>query len=448
LFLAMPGISVDGREYIKDALDKGVSAIVFEATEAPKLPASEIPMVPVSDLQSQVGLILNRFYDFPSRRVKVIGVTGTNGKTTCTQLLARILDRVEGRCAVIGTLGSGYPDQLAPATHTTPDVASLHRLLAQFADEAASVVCIEVSSHALHQNRVAGVQFDTAVFTNLTRDHLDYHGDMESYGSAKSKLFATPDLRHAVLNADDRYSAEIQKIVRGATVTTYGLADADVTARNIVTGHDGIAMILVTPEGEYPVQSQLYGDFNVSNLLAVAAVLLAMGWDGQRVATALSNVPAVPGRMEKFSGAASQPVVVVDYAHTPDALSQALSALRAHTKGLLWCVFGCGGDRDSGKRPLMGSVASRLADRVVLTDDNPRSEDPMRIIADIESGMTGKHSVIRPRDEAIKETLTLAASDDVVLIAGKGHEDYQQIGNERFHFSDRELVQELFREVA
>jgi UDP-N-acetylmuramoyl-L-alanyl-D-glutamate--2,6-diaminopimelate ligase len=447
LFLAMPGVSGDGRDYIQDALDKGAAAIVFESEDAPQLPAVTVPMVAVSGLHRQVGLILNRFYNNPSSRLKVIGVTGTNGKTTCTQLLASILDSADSHCAVIGTLGTGYPGHLDPATHTTPDVATLQKLLAKYADEAAAV-CIEVSSHALHQDRVTGVQFDTAVFTNLTRDHLDYHGDMESYGSAKSKLFAAAGLKHAVLNRDDRFSAEIEKVIRGASVITYGLRDADVTARDVVTGHDGIAMTLVTPAGEYPVQSSLYGEFNVSNLLAVAAVLLAMDWDGQRIAAALSDVAPVPGRMEKFEGKPSQPVVVVDYAHTPDALSQALTALRPHTNGLLWCVFGCGGDRDAGKRPLMGAVACRLADRVVLTDDNPRSEDPMQIIAEIESGMTDKHLVIRPRDKAIREAMQNAVSGDVVLVAGKGHEDYQQVGNERFHFSDRELVQELFEEVA
>lgn len=449
LFLALPGIGGDGRNYIKDALDNGAAAIMYEADDSTEFPRTSVPVVAVTGLHDQIGLILNRFYDFPSRRMRVIGVTGTNGKTTCTQLLTRILDSAGSHCAVIGTLGNGFPDAMVPSTHTTPDVATLHMLLAQFADEGATAVCLEVSSHALHQDRVAGVYFDTAVFTNLTRDHLDYHGDMESYGSAKSKLFAKPGLKHAVLNRDDPYSREIEKAVGGAAhIVTYGLSDADVTAKNIKAGHHGIAMTLVTAGGEYPVQSSLYGDFNVSNLLAVAAVLLALEWPAPRIASALSNVAAVPGRMEKFEGSSSQPVVVVDYAHTPDALAQALSALRSHTTGLLWCVFGCGGDRDKGKRPLMGSVASRLADRIVLTDDNPRSEDPESIIADIVAGISSEYLVVRPRDKAIRETMHRADSGDVVLVAGKGHEDYQQIGSEKFHFSDRELVQEMFGEVA
>lgn len=446
LFIATPGVRGDGRDHIPDAIERGAIAVLVEAggyTES----AVKVPVILMKQLNENLGELANRFFDSPSHRLTVIGVTGTNGKTSCTQLLSRLLDSGETRCAVIGTLGNGFPDALDPASHTTPDVISLHGLLAEFVRNGATHVCIEVSSHALEQNRVDGVRFDVAVFTNLSRDHLDYHGNMENYGLAKARLFRQPGLSTAVINIDDAFGRELADDLVTCKVIRYGLNEGDVQACDVTTRPQGLAMTLVTDEGEIQVETRLYGRFNAYNLLAVSAVLVLEGWTLDRLAGAIAQLLPVVGRMERFSGG-RLPVVVVDYAHTPDALEQALASLREHTVGRLWCVFGCGGDRDTGKRPLMGEVAERLADEVVLTDDNPRTEDAMHIIRDIESGMKHKTRVIQPRERAVRETLSLAASDDLVLIAGKGHEDYQEIGRERLHYSDRELVQQLTGEAA
>ncbi len=448
LFIGMPGDQTDGRRFIADAIANGAVALLLEEGNNFSIPETDVPVIRLADSRRHVGLILNRFYNFPSSKVTVIGVTGTNGKTTCTQLLSRVLDKPGRRCAVIGTLGNGYPDSIEQGTHTTPDIVNLYKLLAEFAEQGASAVCIEVSSHALEQDRVAGIAFNIAVFTNLTRDHLDYHGDMESYALAKSKLFSIHGLEHAIINVDDAYGVKLAGTIREANVTRYGFTSGDVRAVDLQTSQDGMSITLVVDEERFPVKSRLYGEFNVSNLLAVVSVLKALGWGGKQIADSLSGLTSVAGRMEQFRGDDSFPVVVVDYAHTPDALQQALTALRPHTQGKLWCVFGCGGDRDRGKRELMGAVASDFADQVVLTDDNPRNEPADQIINEIEQGITRPHLVIQPRAHAVRETIAKAAPADLVLLAGKGHEDYQEIGGQRYPYSDRELVQEILGEVA
>ena len=448
LFIGVPGIGTDGRQFAASALEQGAKALLLEAGGRFELPATDVPVIRVDNLKSYIGLILNRFYDFPSSRIKVIGVTGTNGKTTCTQLLSQALDRSGQRCAVIGTLGNGYPGALSQGTHTTPDAVSMHKLLADFAEEGAYAVCIEVSSHALEQGRVDGIEFDIAVFTNLTRDHLDYHGDMESYAAAKSKLFLNRSLECAVINLDDAHGRQLREQVTASHVTGFGLHNGDVHAENIQATPDGMSFTLVSEADRCPVSVQLYGEFNISNLLAIASVLKFLNWTAGDIAAAFSGLKPVAGRMERFIGEGTFPVVVIDYAHTPDALKQALEALRPHTRGQLWCVFGCGGDRDRGKRPLMGAIASDLADHAVLTDDNPRTESPEKIIQEIEAGMNRPHQVLQPRERAVRETILRASADDLVLLAGKGHEDYQEIGVERIHYSDRELVQQVFGEVA
>ena len=448
LFIGMPGVTSDGRAFASNAIENGAAVVLLEAGKEANLHAPGIPVLQLVNIRKHIGLILNRFYGFPSSQLTVIGVTGTNGKTTCTQLLARILDRPGKRCAVIGTLGNGFPGNLETGTHTTPDVVTMHRLLAEFVEQGAHAVCMEVSSHALEQDRVAGIHFNIAVFTNLTRDHLDYHGDMESYGAAKARLFGIDGLEVAVINQDDEFGRKLADGLHRVKVIGYGMVAGEVRAETIHAQADGTTMTLLVGDNRYDVHSGVYGEFNVSNLLAVAGVLKALDWSGEEIAAALSDSTPVPGRMERFGHGENGPVVVVDYAHTPDALRHALSALRPHTRGALWCVFGCGGDRDRGKRPLMGKVAEDLADHVVLTDDNPRTELPEQIIKDIEQGMSRPHEVIRPRDRAVRETIAEATVHDLVLLAGKGHEDYQEIGKERQHYSDRELVQEILGEVA
>jgi len=455
LFLAAPGVRGDGRDYVSGAIARGAAAVAYEPDEVLSSGTRfeptgiAVPAAPVPGLRQRVGLIADRFFGLPSRQLLVIGVTGTNGKTTCTHLLAQVLDQPERRCGVIGTLGAGFPGELDPASHTTPDPISVHRLLARFVAAGAASVCMEVSSHALDQGRVQGVAFDIAVFTNLTRDHLDYHGTMEAYAESKSRLFSFQSLKAAVINQDDALGQTlVEKISRRIKVTTFGLSRADVRATKVEPMPDGLRLDVATPAGTATLRSPLLGRFNAMNLLAALAVLLVAGMPLVNAIERLSLAQPVPGRMERFGGSGGAPLVVVDYAHTPDALGKALSALREHTQGRLWCVFGCGGDRDRGKRPQMGGLAEELADIVILTDDNPRHESPDRIIADIVGGMCSTPAIVRDRAHAIRIAIRDAKDGDSVLIAGKGHEDYQQVGDRRLSFSDREVVMEILGETA
>ena len=456
LFFAVPGVKSHGRSYAEQAVSRGAVAVVHEAGDDEPLPGLSVPVFGIKDLRQHIGFIADRFYGSPSRELFVIGITGTNGKTTCTQLLARILDKPSARCALIGTLGSGFPDALESAEHTTPDAVTVHRLLAGFLEAGAACVCMEVSSHALVQHRVAGVAFDVAVFTNLSRDHLDYHGDMAAYASAKSLLFAVESLCYVVINRDDEFGRELLAAIdaRGKAgdgapkALSYGVDGGDVRALAVRALRDGLFLDAATPQGEVHFHSRLFGRFNASNLLAVLAAWLACGRDLDEAVQHLSRVRPVAGRMECFGGGQGLPLVVVDYAHTPDALEKALAALREHTGGRLWCVFGCGGDRDRGKRPLMGRIAESLADRVIVTDDNPRHESPDQIVEEIVAGMRVRPKIIRDRIEAIRIALSEAGHDDTVLVAGKGHEQYQQVGDERLPYSDRRTVSELLEEAA
>ena len=449
LFLATPGIRGDGREYVGSAIARGAAAVVFER-DAP-LPSGArfvppdcaVPMIPVSGLGRLSGVVADRFFGSPSQKLFMVGVTGTNGKTTCTHLAAQALDEPGRRCGLIGTLGAGFPGQLDPSSHTTPDSITVHRLLAGFVDAGASSVCMEVSSHGLDQGRVEGVAFNVAVFTNLTRDHLDYHGTMEAYAGSKARLFRFPGLEAAVINSDDPVGRELaQTVQKNVRVTTFGLADADVTVAALTPTSEGLDLRVTTAAGSVALRSPLIGRFNAMNLLAVFAVLMEAGLSPQQAAERLSRGKPVAGRMERFGGAGT-PLVVVDYAHTPDALEKALAALREHVGGRLWCVFGCGGDRDRGKRPLMGRLAEDLADVIIVTDDNPRHESPEQIIADIVNGMRTSPTVVRDRARAITMAVSGARTGDGVLIAGKGHESYQQIGDQRIPFSDREVVMQV-----
>jgi UDP-N-acetylmuramoyl-L-alanyl-D-glutamate--2,6-diaminopimelate ligase len=448
LFIAVPGARTDGRAYIAGAYSRGAAASVYEVNGF-EPDARSANAIGVRALHQHIGVIADRFYGAPSRKLKVVGVTGTNGKTTTTHLLAQVLDRPEARCGLIGTLGSGFPGQLDPSLHTTPDAVSVHRLMADFVAAGAKAVCMEVSSHALDQARVAGVAFDIAVFTNLTRDHLDYHGDMDAYAEAKARLFDFPHLKAAVINQDDAFGRELIERARGrAQVLSFGLHGGDVRALTVETSLGGLALTIATPHGETRLRSPLLGRFNAANLLAVLAVLLVAGVPLTEATNALAHAQPVAGRMERFGGSDRQPLVVVDYAHTPDALEKVLQALREHTQGKLVCVFGCGGDRDRGKRPQMGRIAEQLADVVILTNDNPRHEDPAFIIREISTGMQTTPSVVPDRVHAIRAALSEARVGDIVLIAGKGHEDYQQIGDQRLAYSDRDTVRTLLGKAA
>lgn len=440
LFLAVPGMQ-DGRAYIADAVTRGAAAVAYEAEGAPEIHDSAALMVPVKGLQAQLSAIAGRFYGEPSRSLTMLGVTGTNGKTTVTQLLAQALEHLGEPCALMGTLGNGFPGNLHSTGFTTPDPIGLQAGLSALKNAGASTVAMEVSSHGLAQHRLAAVDLDVAVFTNLSRDHLDYHGSLEAYAQAKASLFAWPSLRARIVNLDDAFGEQLAQQYAGQGLKTYSLerSDADLYCRDIQFGLQGVQAAVVTPQGEALLRSSLPGRFNLSNLLAVVASLSVLGYALGDIMAVLPKLQAPPGRMQALVRA-EQPLVVVDYAHTPDALQQVLTALRPHVGkgGKLVCVFGCGGDRDKGKRPLMAQVAEQLADRLLITDDNPRGEDPAVIRAEILAGLkvASQAEEYADRGAAIEQAIAQASAQDVVLIAGKGHEDYQEIAGVRHPFSD------------
>ena len=452
LFLALGGSRSHGSRFIDDAIAHGAVAVAIDAHDAIADSAIlTVPLVTVNNLRINAGVIADRFYAQPSAAMWVIGVTGTNGKTSVSQFIAQVLNE-DAPCAVIGTLGSGLFGVLCSTGHTTPDVISMHAQLAAQCAAGARYVAMEVSSHGLDQQRVSGVAFDVAVFTNLSHEHLDYHGDMSSYALAKRRLLQQPGLCHAVLNLDDEVGARwfAEHAEQAVHFVGYGFDVATTTGGDIVRGSNlqltpaGVAFDVSTPWGDGHIDSQLLGHFNASNLLAALGALLATGVTMETALQRLAGVNTVPGRMERF-GTVQQPTVVVDYAHTPDALEKVLQALRAHCHGDLWCVFGCGGDRDRAKRPLMGQLAESLADRVVLTDDNPRSENPWDIIEDIQRGMKEPDAayVMRDRGAAIAHAVGQAQAGDVVLVAGKGHETEQIVADRVLPFSDRAEVARL-----
>ncbi|MGH8737427.1 MAG: UDP-N-acetylmuramoyl-L-alanyl-D-glutamate--2,6-diaminopimelate ligase [Burkholderiales bacterium] len=448
-FFAYPGEAADGRRYIPDAIRHGAAAVVWEAQDFAWDSAWRVPNVGLSGLKRQAGALAHEFYGRPSASMWVCGVTGTNGKTSCTQWLAALLAAEGVRTGVIGTLGSGFPEALAALGNTTPDALELHRVLAELKRKGAVAAAMEVSSHGLAQGRVNGVAFDCALFTNLSHDHLDYHGSMDAYGAAKAALFDMPGLQSAVLNLDDILGVQLARrlAARGQRTIGYalslsalapgGVADF-VAARSVSVDDDGMNVSLVSSWGDAQVRVNQLGRFNASNALGVLGCLLAYGVAFERAVALLGSLPPVSGRMQRIGGA-GKPLVVVDYAHTPDALEKVLQALRpvaAARGGALVAVFGAGGDRDPIKRPLMGEIASRLADRLVLTSDNPRREDPQAILAAIRAGITGAHELEPDRAAAIARAIGRASAADVVLLAGKGHESYQEIAGERRPFSD------------
>ena len=426
-FFAYPGEGADGRAHIPDALARGASAVLFEQADFAWKAGWRVPNVAVRGLKQQAGALADAFYGRPSSALWVCGVTGTNGKTSCSQWIAAALGRRGTKTAVVGTLGAGFPGALAPVANTTPDALETHRMLRDFVREKAEAVAMEVSSHGLVQGRVNGVAFDCALFTNLSHDHLDYHRTMQAYEEAKARLFDWPGLGAAVVNLDDAAGARFAQRAksRGARVIGYGFERAPAAAVD-----EYLPASLLDTAGTGQV-----GRFNVANTLGVLGCLLAHGIARREALGLLAALPPVPGRMEKIG---ERPLVVVDYAHTPDALEKVLLALRPVAearKGRLAVVFGAGGDRDAAKRPAMGAVASRLADRALVTSDNPRGEDPLAIIAQIARGMSA-HESEPDRARAIEVAVAAAAPEDVILIAGKGHEAYQEIAGRRLPFSD------------
>jgi len=446
VFVALAALHHDARTHIPAALAAGAGAVLAEAGgdwQAHRV-INGVPVLVVPELTQRLGEFAARFHDQPAQAMTVMAVTGTNGKTSIANLIAGAALALGQRSAVIGTLGNGFYGELAASQFTTPDPLQLQRLLAGFRDHGAQLVAMEASSHGLEQGRMVGTPIHTALFTNLTRDHLDYHGDMASYAAAKGRLFSWPGLKAAVINADDVQGAHYQQqLAVGVTCLRYSLqadSNAEIVAESVQPSLNGLLLQVRTPWGRIELRSPLLGRFNASNLLAVLGGLLTLGYSLEQSAQALSTVAPVAGRMQCLRDGQS-PLAVVDYAHTPDALEQALKAAREHTEGKLWCVFGCGGGRDTGKRSEMGRIAATLADRVVLTTDNPREEAPESILHDIQQGLAGRPAtIIADRAEAIAHALKNAASDDVVLIAGKGHETYQEIMGVRYPFNDVEQV--------
>lgn len=458
LFLAIPGLQVDGRDFIAAMIEKGAGAILYENGDAyqisPVLQSSKIPIWGVSGLDAKIGLIASRFYQNPSQKMMVIGVTGTNGKTSITQFIAQALETQAKRCAVIGTVGKGFLPNLQSTGYTTPDAVNLQKDLAEYLAQGANSIALEVSSHGLSQHRVTGIKFDIAVFTNLTRDHLDYHGTMAAYGAAKAQLFQFPSLKYAVYNGDDAFGRQLCAQHSGhAQAFVYSIdpqisaSYPTIVAEKIVPTPQGFTIHVRTPWGSGQFNSPLLGRFNISNVLAVLSVLGILGIPLSANLKALAHLQSVKGRMQSFGGKQDKPCVIVDYAHTPDALKQVLSSLREHQPKQLWCVFGCGGDRDRGKRPQMGAIASEYSDHIVLTNDNPRGENPSLIASEIEAGIPAGHSVHTELDRATAIRYAIQAADarDIVLIAGKGHETEQIIGNQIFPLSDIAIVQSIFQ---
>ncbi|MGH8495333.1 MAG: UDP-N-acetylmuramoyl-L-alanyl-D-glutamate--2,6-diaminopimelate ligase [Gammaproteobacteria bacterium] len=477
-FLACAGLRGHGLDHLAEALAAGAAAVIWEpaaGVTAPGVP-DHVASIPVDGLGRHAGEIASRFFGAPSQRMRIAGVTGTNGKSTCAHLIATSLERRGRPCGFLGTLGFGRPDSLQRTALTTADAVTLQRRLAGLDENGVRYAAMEVSSHALDQGRVGGVHFEAAVFTNLSRDHLDYHGDRSSYGAAKARLFTHCDTERAVINAGDAFGRELLERLGGRLspvvvaleplsprreggerVRKAGAARRAVErgAARVLHGRltrsdaRGVQIRFTGSWGAGTLCSALIGEFNAENLLLALAVLLIWDLPLDEALAGLAGASAAPGRMERFGGG-DRPLAIVDFAHTPAALARALEASRSICAGQLWCVFGCGGERDRGKRGLMGEIAEQHADRVVITDDNPRGEDAERIVRDIQSGMANPAAVTveRDREAAIAVALASAQPEDVVLVAGKGHEDYQLVGDERRAFSDREVVARLAGPVS
>lgn len=449
LFLALKGHAVDGRLFMQQAEQSGAVAILFDNSDGFIAPTLSIPCIAVPSLAEKVSELAGLFYDQPAKKLALVGVTGTNGKSTCTQLIANWTQLLGQRGGVLGTLGNGLFGQLRATENTTGSAISIQQELAHFVTEHVDVAAMEVSSHGLVQHRVSALPFAAVVFTNLSRDHLDYHHTMQAYAEAKRQIFkqTTPD--HCILNADDETAREWlqqmpQAVVYGIDQQLPNHAGSFLYATDVKYHSQGITISIHSSWGDGVLSAPLLGKFNVSNLLAALAVMLVLQYDFETLCQTASRLQPVTGRMECF-GNSQQPLVVVDYAHTPDGLEKALQAARQHCHGRLFCIFGRGGDRDRGKRPQMAAIAEQWADTIILTDDNPRTEDPAVIIADMCAGLQkpAQAHIEHSRTRAIELALSQAVAGDIILLAGKGHEDYQIVGKEKRHYSDRETVMQL-----
>ena len=474
-FLAYGGERQDGRRFIPEAIAAGANAVIWESDSFEWNNEWKVPNLSVPDLRAKAGIIADHVYDHPSQKLQLIGVTGTNGKTSCCHWIARATAALDRKTAVIGTMGVGFPGELEPTVNTTPDAVLLQRKMADFVSRGAWGVAMEVSSHGIAQERISGLTFAIAMLTNLSRDHLDYHGSMEAYAAAKARLFHWPGLKYAVLNLDDSFGADQAKRITNtdtrADTRVIGyrfskLQNSDqekfqvLQGRNLKVSSHGLVFNVEFEGRSLEFKTGLIGGFNASNLLGVLAVLLASGIGVEDAVRALQEVGPVAGRMQRIGGG-DQPLIVVDYAHTPDAMEKVLTTLREILQaGSHWdagtrlrqpkliCVFGCGGERDRGKRPLMGEIATRLSDEVIITSDNPRQEDPDVIIGEIASGAVAHYQVKKDRAAAIEWAVHCARSGDIVLIAGKGHETYQEVGGQRFLFDDGTVARRALIESA
>ena len=452
-FFAWPGLTQDARQYVAQALSQGASACLVEAKGFEQFSKmhDESRVSVYRDLKQDCGLIADAYFESPSQNLQMLAVTGTNGKTSTAWWLSHALSRSGQRCAVVGTLGMGEAHQLHITGMTTPDPLQLHAQLRQWVDDGVKACAIEASSIGLSEHRLDGTRLKIAIFTNFTQDHLDYHGNMDAYWQAKSRLFTWTDLQAAVINIDDMHGQGLAALLQEQNKrmsldiwTTSMHSDARLRAKSVKNGKQGLEFEVVEGDSVHLMKTDLVGEFNVLNVLGVLATMRAIGIELSQAIKACHQLPSVPGRMQSL-GNTQTPCVVIDYAHTPDALMQALKALRPMTnarEGKLHCIFGCGGDRDTSKRSLMAKAAEDGADVIVLTSDNPRSEQPQDIIAQMVDGLSdpSKAIICIDRDQAIAQTIEKAKPQDVILIAGKGHENYQEIGGQRITFSDEEHV--------
>ena len=460
LFIALRGLNTQGIDFAIDAVKSGAVAVMYDALDEYCLQRIALlskqvqtHWIGVEGLDRVNGEIVSRFYGDPGRYLKIIGITGTDGKTSVTHLIAQALTQLGKSVASIGTLGYGVGSDLDSASHTTPDAVTLQSYLHQFHQQKCDYVIMEVSSHALQQYRVSGCHFDIAVLTNLGRDHLDYHQDLDQYAAAKAMLFREFDLSARVLNTDDEFGRQLshefdpEGMIRYSASPSAKKGDAEVYLLGSEVTEQGLDVHVATPIGDIHASTALMGQFNIDNIIACISSLVASGLELPQVQWAVTGLQPIPGRMEKFSGGVNRATAVIDFAHTEQALRACLTTSRDHTSGQLWCVFGCGGDRDQGKRAGMGRAAEELADRIIITDDNPRTESPQQIVSEILKGLRHPDNafVVHDRRAAIEFVLSEAKSGDLVVIAGKGHEQEQIIGHQRFPFSDRQVVQRFMQ---